>query len=102
MFGDTFVGSVQNGRLVDARLINNSAAIQTGREPSAESLAFIYRTLSDGGPAAFLQPADGTGWLWPYHGVRTAEGLFLFLLQIEPAEGPAAFGFKLGATWLVK
>jgi hypothetical protein len=100
MFGDTFVGSVQNGRRVDARLINNSAAIQTGREPSAAALAFIYRTLSDGGPAAFLQPADGAGWLWPYHGVRTAEGLFLFLLQIEPAEGPAAFGFKLVATWL--
>ncbi|HSM88621.1 MAG TPA: DUF5005 domain-containing protein, partial [Desulfobacterales bacterium] len=42
MFGDTFVGRVQNGRRVDARLINNSAAIQTGREPSAASLAFIY------------------------------------------------------------
>ena len=102
MFGDTFVGRVQNGRRVDARLINNSAAIQTGREPSAAALAFIYRTLSDGGPAAFLQPAEGAGWLWPYHGVRTAEGLFLFLLQIEPAEGPAAFGFKLVATWLGK
>jgi hypothetical protein len=102
MFGDTFVGRVQNGRRVDARLINNSAAIQTGREPSAAALAFIYRTLPDGGPAAFLQPAEGAGWLWPYHGVRTAEGLFLFLLQIEPAEGPAAFGFKLVATWLGK
>jgi hypothetical protein len=86
MFGDTFVGRVENGRRVDARLINNSAAIQTGREPSAAALSFIYRTLSDGGPAAFLQPADGAGWLWPYHGVRTAEGLFLFLLQIEPAK----------------
>jgi len=102
MFGDTFVGRVQNGRRVDSRLINNSAAIQTGREPSAAALAFVYRTLSGGGPAAFLQPAEGAGWLWPYHGVRTAEGLFLFLLQIEPAEGPAAFGFKLVATWLGK
>jgi hypothetical protein len=102
MFGDTFVGRVQNGRRVDSRLINNSAAIQTGREPSDAALAFIYRTLSDGGPAAFLQPADGLGWLWPYHGVRTAEGLFLFLLQIEPADGPAAFGFRLVATWLGK
>jgi hypothetical protein len=102
MFGDTFVGRVQNGRRVDSRLINNSAAIQTGREPSDAALAFIYRTLSDGGPAAFLQPADGVGWLWPYHGVRTAEGLFLFLLQIEPADGPPAFGFRLVATWLGK
>jgi hypothetical protein len=102
MFGDSFVGRVQNGRRIDSRLINNSAAIQTGREPSDAALAFIFRTLSDGGPAAFLQPADGLGWLWPYHGVRTAEGLFLFLLQIEPADGPAAFGFRLVSTWLGK
>lgn len=102
MFGDTFVGRVENGRRVDARLINNSAAIQTGRAPTDAALAFIYRSLADGSPAAFLQPADGAGWLWPYHGVRTAEGLFLFLLQIEPAEGPAAFGFKLVSTWLGK
>ena len=102
MFGDTFVGRVQDGRRVDSRLINNSAAIQSGREPSDASLDFIYRTLSNGNPAAFLQPANGAGWFWPYHGVRTAEGLFLFLLQIEPAEGPAAFGFKLVSTWLCK
>ena len=102
MFGDTFVGRVENGRRVDSQLINNSAAIQNGREPADAALAFIHRTLADGGPAAFLQPADGVGWLWPYHGVRTAEGLFLFLLQIEPAEGPAAFGFRLVSTWLGK
>ena len=102
LFGDTFVGRVENGRRVDSQLINNSAAIQTGSEPSDAALAFIYRTLSDGGPTAFLQPADSAGWLWPYHGVRTVEGLFLFLLQIEPTEGPAAFGFKLVSTWLGK
>jgi hypothetical protein len=102
LFGDTFVGGVHNGRRVDSRLINNSAAIQNGPEPSDAALVFIYRTLSDGGPAAFLQPADGAGWLWPYHGVRTADGLFLFLLQIEPADGPPAFGFELVSTWLGK
>ena len=102
MFGDTLVGRVENGRRVDSRLIHNSAAIQTGRAPSAAGLAFIYRRLPDGGPAAFLQPAEGVGWLWPYHGVRTAAGLFLFLLQIEPAEGPAGFGFRPVATWLGK
>jgi Domain of unknown function (DUF4185) len=102
MFGDTLVGRVDGGRRVAPRLINNSVAIQNGREPSDAALAFIYRTLSDGGPAAFLLPADGVGWLWPYHGVRSTDGLFLFLLQIESAEGPAAFGFKLVAGWLGK
>jgi hypothetical protein len=102
MFGDSLIGRVQDGRRIDSRLINNSAAIQTGREPAIAAMAFFYRTLADGSPAAFLKPADGAGWLWPYHGVRTAEGLFLFLLQIEPADGPAGFGFKLIATWLGK
>jgi hypothetical protein len=40
------------------------------------------------------------GWFWPYHGVRTPQGLFLFLVQIERTADPLAFGFKLTATWL--
>jgi len=102
LFGDTFVGRVEDGRRIGAQLINNSAAIQAGAEPSDDSLRFVYRSLPDGRPLAFLQPEDGVGWFWPYHGVRTPQGLFLFLLQIEPAEGPAAFGFRLVSTWLGK
>jgi hypothetical protein len=62
----------------------------------------VYRRLPDGRPLAFLQPEDGAGWFWPYHGVRTPQGLFLFMLEIEPAEGPAGFGFKLVSTWMGK
>jgi hypothetical protein len=102
LFGDTLVGRVQDGRRARWSLINNSAAIQTGVEPSDAALRFVYRTRPDGRLSAFLQPEDGVGWLWPYHGVRTRNGLFLFLLQIEPAEGPAAFAFKLVSTWLGK
>ncbi len=102
LFGDTFIGRVQDGRRVGSQLVNNSVAVQSGALPSDASLHFVLRTLPDGRPLAFLQPADGVGWLWPYHGVRTSEGLFLFLLQIERAEGPAGFGFKLVSTWLGK
>lgn len=102
LFGDTFIGRVQDGRRTDAHLVNNSAAIQSGPLDSGAALHFALRALPDGRPLAFLQPADGAGWLWPYHGVRTPKGLFLFLLQIERAEGPAGFGFKLVATWLGK
>jgi hypothetical protein len=102
LFGDSFIGRVQDGRRTDAHLINNSAAVQTGGEPSDTTLRFVYRNLPDGRPLAFLQPQDGIGWFWPYHGVRTPQGLFLFLLQIEAAEGPAAFGFRLAATWMGK
>lgn len=102
MFGDTFVGRVSTGKRVDSRLINNSAAIQAGGTPTEASLSFFYKTPDGGAPAALFAPEDGIGWFWPYHGVRTAEGLFLFLLQVEAAEGPAAFAFRLVATWLGK
>jgi hypothetical protein len=100
MFGDTFVGRVGEGRRIDSRLINNSAAIQAGGTPAEAALTFFYHTRAGGQPAALFEPLDGIGWFWPYHGVRTAEGLYLFLLQVEAAEGPAAFGFRLVATWL--
>jgi hypothetical protein len=102
LFGDSFVGRVQAGRRVGSTLINNSAALQAGAEPSQDSLRFVFRRLPDGLPAAFFQPEEGAGWFWPYHGVRTQQGLFLFLLQIEPAEGPAAFGFRLESAWMGK
>jgi hypothetical protein len=100
LFGDTLIGRVQGERRIGTRLIHNSAAIQTGREPAEAPLAFFHRTSSEGRPAAFITPADGLGWMWPYHGVRTTERLYVFLLQIEPADGPAGFGFKPTSTWL--
>jgi hypothetical protein len=102
LFGDTLIGRVEDGRRVDTHLINNSAAILTGHLPFDATATFFYSKRADGRPEALLRPADGHGWLWPYHGVRTPEGLFLFLLQVEPAEGPAGFGFKLVSTWLGK
>jgi hypothetical protein len=102
LFGDSLIGQVQDGRRTDVHLINNSAAVQTGLGPSDATPRFVYRTLPDGRPLSFLQPQDGIGWFWPYHGVRTPQGLYLFLLQVEPAEGPAAFSFRLAATWMGK
>ena len=45
MFGDTLIGRVHDGRRIDARLINNSAAIQTGREPADADLRFCLSHL---------------------------------------------------------
>ena len=100
LFGDTFVGEVRDGRRINARLVSNTIAVQTDRVPDEGSLAFFYRKSAAGLPSAFMEPADGRGWLWPYHGVRTREGLYLFLLQIERGDPVSAFGFRLVATWL--
>jgi hypothetical protein len=100
LFGDTFVGEVREGRRVNVHLVSNTIAVQDGRAPDEGSIAFFYQTSAEGRPSAFLEPADGRGWLWPYQGVRTADGLYLFLLQIERSDPGSAFGFRLVSTWL--
>jgi hypothetical protein len=102
LFGDTFIGDVKNGQHVNAVLVNNTIAIQTGRKPSPDDIKFFYGKSAPDKPEALVKPQDGIGWYWPYHGVRTEEGLFLFLIQVNRAEGPSGFDFKLVATWLVK
>jgi hypothetical protein len=101
LFGDTFVGNVRSGRRVDASLVNNSVAVQTGEFPGD----VLFRFYTGGEPAApksFFQSPDGRGWLWPYHGVLTSQGLFLFLMQIERSQEPGGLGFELIGAWLGK
>lgn len=100
LFGDTFVGEVNDGRHVNARLVNNSLAIQIGKEPRAASIDFFYQILPDGRPTPFVHPEDSLGWLWPYHAVQTPEGLYLFLLEVERTDNSQAFGFRPVSNWL--
>jgi hypothetical protein len=96
LFGDTLVGEVRDGRRIIAGMVPNSIAIQTGNEPQAASIDFF----PDGGSKPFLKPEGGPGWFWPYHAVRTGEGLYFFLLQLERADISPPFGFSLLSTWL--
>jgi hypothetical protein len=99
LFGDTFVGTVRSGRRVDAALVNNSIAVQTGEFP-ADVLLRFYTGGVEGAPGPFFESPDGRGWLWPYHGVLTPGGLFLFLMQIERSQHPGGLGFELIGAWL--
>lgn len=101
LFGDTFIGEVADGRRIQSVLVNNTMAVQTGKEPPEAAVQFFHGQTNRGEPAAFLRPSDGLGWFWPYHGVRTKDGLFLFLIQVDRTEGPPAFDFRPLATWLV-
>jgi hypothetical protein len=99
-FGDTWIGQVKNGRHVNATLINNSVAIQQGKNPATATIDFYYGHAADGGPAALFQPADGRGWFWVFDAVRTQKGLYVFLIQTERTNGDAIFDFKVVGTWL--
>jgi hypothetical protein len=100
LFGDTWYGKVREGRHVDAIIINNSIAIQRGLMPPGASVEFYSGRTPAGKPRAFVQPADGRGWFWIYDGIRSAKGLYLFLIQLERAERPNSFGFTIVETWL--
>jgi hypothetical protein len=96
LFGDTLVGEVKDDRRIIAGMVPNSIAIQMGNQPQAASIDFF----PDGGSAPFLKPEDGLGWFWPYHALRSPEGLYFFLLQLERADLPPPFGFRPVSTWL--
>jgi hypothetical protein len=96
LFGDTLIGELKDGRRIIGGMVPNSIAIQMGNELQAAFIDFF----PDGGSSPFLKPEEGRGWFWPYHALRTPEGLYLFLLQIERADIPAPFGFRLVSTWL--
>ncbi|MGB5749480.1 MAG: hypothetical protein WBM69_21050, partial [Desulfobacterales bacterium] len=100
LFGDTWVGDIKNNAHVNATIVNNTVALQHGMPPPESSVDFYFGRTPDGKTAALIQPADGRGWLWIYHGVVTHRGLYLFLVQIERTEKPPAAGFRLIGSWL--
>ena len=100
LFGDTWVGQVEDRRHVNAALVNNSAAIQQGRKAATAKIRFFFGRSAEGQPAALIKPDDGRGWFWIFDGVKTPGGLYVFLIQIERTPGDAVFGFKVVGTWL--
>ena len=99
-FGDTRIGQVQNQQHLNARLVNNSVAIQLGKDAVIASMRFYFGLTADSQPTALIRPDNRRGWFWIFDGVMTAKGLYVFLIQIERAAGEAIFDFKVVGTWL--
>ena len=96
LFGDSWLGSIREGRHVNSELVNNTIGIQTGLDPATAHVEFFHGTNA-GKPAAFLRPADGNGWFWLSHGgIQTENGLYLFLSQIvSRTEDKWVWGFQV-------
>jgi hypothetical protein len=99
LFGDTWVGKIRNGRHVEATLINNSIAIQQGKDPATAKVHFYFRQTVDGRPEPFIRSPDGKRWFWMYDGVLGSDGLYLFLIELEKDE-PS--GFRTVGAWLAQ
>lgn len=98
LYSDSFVGTVKDGKRVDAVMINNSVAIQKLR--SKDPVQFYYGATQEGKPKAFVTPDDGEGYIWIFDGIRTTKGLYFFLQRVKHLGGEGAFSFKLIGTSL--
>jgi hypothetical protein len=100
LFSDTFVGRVKEGKRLDARMINNSIALQR----ATNAPEFFYGTTTNGQPASFITPEHGSprGYFWLAHGIRTARGLYFFMQRVVTVQSGTPFGFKVQDDWLAE
>ena len=103
IFGDTLLGRIQGDERVINAMPRNSIAIQNGLNPGKAKITFYNGSVGDQ-PMAFFRPNSGKGWLWPGQGgIRTSEGLYLFLSRVETipdSKGP--WGFRTIGMVLIK
>lgn len=97
LYSDTWIGKVRANRHLDSTMINNSVALQYGKDPLTARVKFFYGQIKNGKPTALITPADGRGWFWLYHGILTKKGLYFFLMQIDKT---ADDGFQHIGVWL--
>ncbi len=102
LFSDTWIGDIVDGKHKDATMVNNSIALQAGKNPAAASAKFFWRTTKEGKSAAFVKPDDGTGWFWIFDGIVANGKLYLFLMQIIKTDEESVFGFKHIGTSLAE
>jgi hypothetical protein len=99
LFGDTFLGTVKDGRRTEASIVNNTVALQAGVGQDA-GIRFVTGKPKADRPTSVFLPADGKGFFWPLAAVRLQDRLYLFLAQAELTGEAGAFGFRHIAIWL--
>jgi hypothetical protein len=99
LFGDTILGTVQEGKRTESVMVKNTIGLQTGTDKDS-AIRFLWGKGKDEKPAAFFTPADGKGWFWPQAALREGDRLFVFLPQIDKTNDPGVFGFRQIGQWL--
>jgi hypothetical protein len=100
LFGDTYIGMIEEGKRVNPHFINNSAALQDVSDRGA--LRFFWGE-NKGTPCALLSPPEKNGWLWPGDGAFVDDALYLFYKIItSTASGAPGFNFQWSGDILFK
>jgi hypothetical protein len=99
LYSDTWVGKVRDGKRIDAKIVNNTVALQRGglEKPTID---FVIRQDEKRQPTALIEPADGNGFYWLQDGLFADGRLYLFLTQIEKTSDTSAWGFRQIGQWL--
>jgi len=100
LYSDTWIGSIVDGKHVNATIVNNSIAIQRGKNPANATIDYFWKTDAEGRPAAFITPTDGLGYFWLFDGLMLDDSLYFFPLQITHRKGGGVFGFSHVGSWL--
>ncbi|MFO0934965.1 MAG: DUF4185 domain-containing protein [Gemmataceae bacterium] len=93
-FGDTFVGTVKNGRRDGAAMVNNSVGILSGSGSDAK-MTFHFGKKPNGKPGSFFTPPREPGFEWPLSGAMSGTKLVQTLVRIEATQSGGPFGFKM-------
>jgi hypothetical protein len=95
IFGDTFVGHIQDGKRTSAKMIHSSIATQQmGEEPQ-----FYYPVDEQGAPQSLIKNLGPRTYFWLSDGARTEKGLYVFMQEVQWLND-TAWGFKCVGTWL--
>lgn len=90
LFSDTFIDSDGTGKRSNAKMINNSVAIQQGNNPETANLKFYTGGTVHHEESFFDLP--GETWFWTGHGIRVKDKLVIFLFEEEKSS--EGLGFK--------
>jgi hypothetical protein len=91
LFGDTFVARRVGDERRQAAFVRNTAAIQTGYDPSHAEMKFYWRS----GQHWEFFPSEEKIWMWPNQGIRISGRLTVFCTRVAHDEAKHSLGFKL-------
>lgn len=100
LFGDSFIGTIESGRRVGARMINNATAWQSLKDDK-EPLRFFWDQAGTA-PAPLLRPAEKGTWYWPADGLVVDGHLYLFCKVVRKGTGEPGFEFDWFANDLLR
>ncbi len=91
-FGDSFIGTIEGERRIQARMIHNACAWQ---EPGADKPLQFFWKGHEGAPEALLAPERKDTYYWPGDCAMVGGRLYLFSKRIsDDPQGQGAFKFK--------